>query len=84
MSAINQTADLRSKSSLKGASAPSADDADLVLIVAQAREGVAAAWETLIGRFGGTGRGNRQTMPVERCRRCGSLSNDMAEACRKP
>lgn len=73
MSAVNQTADLRSKSSLKGASTPSADDADLVLIVAQAREGVAAAWETLIGRFGG--------LVAAIARRCRLSDADVAEVC---
>ena len=71
--AINQTANPRSGSSLKGTSTPSADDADLVLIVAQAREGVAAAWEALIGRFGG--------LVAAIARRCRLSDADVAEVC---
>ena len=44
----------------------SADDDELVLVVAQARAGVSGAWETLVGRFGGLGCGNRQTVSVKR------------------
>ena len=54
-------------------STPSADDADLVLIVAQAREGVAAAWEALIGRFGG--------LVAAIARRCRLSDADVAEVC---
>jgi RNA polymerase sigma factor (sigma-70 family) len=49
------------------------DDADLVLIVAQAREGVSAAWEVLIGRFGG--------LVAAIARRCRLSDADVAEVC---
>ena len=55
------------------ASKPSADDADLVLIVAQAREGVAAAWEALVSRFGG--------LVAAIARRCRLSDADVAEVC---
>jgi RNA polymerase sigma factor (sigma-70 family) len=71
--AINQTTDPRCGASLTRASTASEDDADLVLIVAQAREGVAAAWEDLIGRFGG--------LVTAIARRCRLSDADVAEVC---
>ena len=71
--AVNQTADPRRSSACKPAATPSADDADLVLIVAQAREGVAAAWEALIARFGG--------LVAAIARRCRLSDADVAEVC---
>lgn len=73
MLAINEKAVPRGGGSWKGTSATSADDADLVLIVAQAREGVAAAWEALIGRFGG--------LVAAIARRCRLSDADVAEVC---
>ncbi len=73
MVAINQTADPRRSGSWKPAATPSTDDADLVLIVAQARDGVAAAWEALIGRFGG--------LVAAIARRCRLSDADVAEVC---
>ena len=51
----------------------SADDAELVLIVTQAREGVSGAWETLVGRFGG--------LVAAIARRCRLSDADVAEVC---
>src|SRR5580698_1259938 len=70
---INQQAVPRSGGSPKGVSTTSADDADLVLIVAQAREGVAVAWEALIARFGG--------LVAAIARRCRLSDADVAEVC---
>jgi RNA polymerase sigma factor (sigma-70 family) len=70
--AINQTADPRRSNARKQA-ASSADDADLVLIVEQAREGVASAWEALIARFGG--------LVAAIARRCRLSDADVAEVC---
>lgn len=51
----------------------SADDAELVLIVTHAREGVSGAWETLVGRFGG--------LVAAIARRCRLSDADVAEVC---
>ena len=72
MVSINQMADPRRNGSWKP-TATSTDDADLVLIVAQARDGVAAAWEDLIGRFGG--------LVAAIARRCRLSDADVAEVC---
>jgi len=69
---INQTADPRRNGSWKP-TATSSDDADLVQIVAQARDGVAAAWEALIGRFGG--------LVAAIARQCRLSDADVAEVC---
>jgi RNA polymerase sigma factor (sigma-70 family) len=71
--AMNEKAVPRGGGSWKGTSTTSSDDADLVLIVAQAREGVAAAWEALIGRFGG--------LVAAIARRCRLSDADVAEVC---
>ena len=72
MLAINQTTDPRGGTTpLTRTSTGSEDDADLVLIVAQAREGVASAWEDLIGRFGG--------LVTAIARRCRLSDADVAE-----
>jgi RNA polymerase sigma factor (sigma-70 family) len=71
--AINQQAVPRSGGSQKRTLRSSADDADLVLIVAQAREGVAVAWEDLIARFGG--------LVAAIARRCRLSDADVAEVC---
>ncbi len=73
MVAINQAADPRRSSSRRQAETSSADDADLVLIVEQAREGVASAWEALIARFGG--------LVAAIARRCRLSDADVAEVC---
>jgi len=52
---------------------PSADDAELVMVVTQARDGVSGAWETLVGRFGG--------LVVAIARRCRLSDADVAEVC---
>ena len=70
--AIDRTADPRRSSSWKSETS-SVDDADLVLIVAQARDGVGAAWEALIGRFGG--------LVAAIARRCRLSDADVAEVC---
>jgi len=51
----------------------SADDAELVMVVTQARDGVSGAWETLVGRFGG--------LVVAIARRCRLSDADVAEVC---
>lgn len=51
----------------------SADDADLVLVVEQARNGEATAWETLITRFGG--------LVAAIARQCRLSDADIAEVC---
>ncbi len=72
--AINEVmADPRSDTESTRASTPAADDADLVLIVAQAREGVATAWEALVSRFGG--------LVAAIARRCRLSDADVAEVC---
>jgi RNA polymerase sigma factor (sigma-70 family) len=71
--AINEQAVPCSDDSSKGVSKPSTDDADLVLLVAQARDGVAAAWEALIGRFGG--------LVAAIARRCRLSDADVGEVC---
>ena len=72
MVSINQMAEPRRNGSWKP-TATSTDDADLVLIVAQARDGVAAAWEALIGRFGG--------LVAAIARQCRLSDADVAEVC---
>ena len=52
---------------------PSVDDAELILIVEQARAGANAAWETLIERFGG--------LVAAIARRCRLNDADVAEVC---
>ncbi len=52
---------------------PSVDDDDLVRIVAEARAGTNAAWETLIQRFGG--------LVAAIARRCRLSDADVAEVC---
>ena len=52
---------------------PSADDSDLVQIVAEARAGTNAAWETLIERFGG--------LVAAIARRCRLSDADVGEVC---
>jgi RNA polymerase sigma factor (sigma-70 family) len=69
--AINQTTDSRGGTPVTRTSTGSEDDADLVLIVAQARDGVAAAWEDLLGRFGG--------LVTAIARRCRLSDADVAE-----
>jgi RNA polymerase sigma factor (sigma-70 family) len=51
----------------------SPDDADLVLVVARARDGEAVAWETLITRFGG--------LVAAIARQCRLSDADIAEVC---
>ena len=60
----------RSRESTVG---PSADDDDLVQVVAQARAGMNEAWETLIERFGG--------LVAAIARRCRLSDADVAEVC---
>lgn len=72
MVSINQMAEPRRNGSWKP-TATSTDDADLVLIVAQAHDGVAAAWEALIGRFGG--------LVAAIARQCRLSDADVAEVC---
>jgi RNA polymerase sigma factor (sigma-70 family) len=52
---------------------PAVDDAELVLVVEQARAGANAAWETLIERFGG--------LVAAIARRCRLNDADVAEVC---
>jgi RNA polymerase sigma factor (sigma-70 family) len=52
---------------------PAIDDAELVLVVKQARAGTNAAWETLIERFGG--------LVAAIARRCRLNDADVAEVC---
>jgi RNA polymerase sigma factor (sigma-70 family) len=52
---------------------PSVDDAELILVVEQARAGTNAAWETLIERFGG--------LVAAIARRCRLNDADVAEVC---
>jgi RNA polymerase sigma factor (sigma-70 family) len=68
--AINQSMELRSRQHAP-AKRQSGDDSDLVEIVAQARAGNGAAWETLIERFGG--------LVTAIARRCRLTDADVAE-----
>ncbi len=72
MVAINQAADTRRSRAWDNGTG-SADDADLIVIVAQARDGVGAAWEALISRFGG--------LVAAIARRCRLSDADVAEVC---
>jgi RNA polymerase sigma factor (sigma-70 family) len=59
--------------SVEHSSGVTLDEGDLTLVVAQARAGAGAAWENLIGRFGG--------LVASIARRCRLNDADVAEVC---
>lgn len=68
-----QEAELCRSDSWKPTSTASADDADLILLVAQARDGASEAWAGLVARFGG--------LVATIARRCRLSEADVAEVC---
>lgn len=73
LAATQHTTATDGESACEGRVELSADDADLVLVVEQAREGDATAWETLVTRFGG--------LVAAIARQCRLSDADIAEVC---